>query len=631
MKRVIVGTAGHIDHGKTSLVKALTGVDADRLKEEKQRGITIDIGFADLTIEDVHFGFVDVPGHERFVKNMLAGAHGIDLVLLVVAADESVMPQTREHFDICRLLEIPSGIVALTKIDMAEPEFSELVEEEVRDFVKGSFLGAAPIVRVSSRTGEGIERLKAMLLGAARTVRAKNEDAVTRLPIDRAFTIKGFGSVVTGTLVSGILRAGDELEALPGGLRTKVRGLQVHGRDVAETRAGERTAVNLQNVSVEQVPRGLTLVPAGMCQPASLIDAELLLLPSAGFALKQRARVRVHLGTAEVMARVVILGESQIEPGARALVQLRLESPVLAFPGDRFIIRRYSPQITIGGGKIVDALAAKHRRGDREVIDFLQRLQSGDEMERMSLFVQQSGLRGMTASALGARCGLPPSAVLTMLAQLSKDKKIVCCAGSQTYVSADVFHRAKEEALGKLQEFHASEPLRAGMSRETLLDGLGLRSFPDVAKHLLQLLVDESKVKTDKEFVSLPNHRVTLDPGAAAELARFESVFQRAGMQALQFDEALAQAALPERRARELLQILLAEGKLVKVASFLFHRSAIDRIRVQLQERKRVDPNLDVAAFKDLTGTSRKHAIPLLEYLDAERVTRRAGSARVIL
>ena len=357
MKRIIIGTAGHIDHGKTSLVKALTGVDADRLKEEKERGITIDIGFADLTVGETHFGFVDVPGHERFVKNMLAGAHGIDLVMLVVAADEGVMPQTREHFDICRLLEVKAGLVAITKTDMVEPEFAELVEAEVAEYVAGSFLDGAPILRVSSRTGEGIEALKKALAKLAAGVAERDEEAVARLPIDRVFTIKGFGTVVTGTLIAGRIRTGDELELLPSpGLRTRARSLQVHGRATQEARAGERTAVNIQGVDLDQAVRGQVLAPAGRLWASSMLDVRLRMLASAPRPLRTRSRVHLHHGTAEALARVVLLGRTELAPGETCFAQLRLEAPVLALPADHFILRSFSPTVTIGGGVVVDAL-----------------------------------------------------------------------------------------------------------------------------------------------------------------------------------------------------------------------------------------------------------------------------------
>src|SRR5882724_5550725 len=384
MKSIIVGTAGHIDHGKTALVKALTGIDADRLKEEKQRGITIDIGFADLTVGNLRFGFVDVPGHERFVKNMLAGAHGLDLVMLVIAADESIMPQTREHFDICRLLHIKTGLVVITKIDMVDQELKEIVQAEVAEYLAGSFLDGAPIVCVSARTGEGIDELKNHLIQLATGVGAKTVDAIPRLPIDRTFTIKGFGTVVTGTLIAGRFATGDEIEILPGGRRGRIRNVQVHNASVPEARAGQRTAINLQGIELDAVERGQTLLQTGRLRETSMIDARVELLKTATRPLKTRARVRFHHGTLEALARVVVLGGLEILPGENALVQLRLESPTIALPHDRFILRSYSPSQTIAGGIVIDALPSKHRATDQTSVEFLKKLEKTDDIERIA-------------------------------------------------------------------------------------------------------------------------------------------------------------------------------------------------------------------------------------------------------
>ncbi|MGA9998229.1 MAG: selenocysteine-specific translation elongation factor, partial [Pyrinomonadaceae bacterium] len=362
MPSIIVGTAGHIDHGKTSLVRALTGVDADRLPEEKRRGITIDLGFAELDLGEVRIGFVDVPGHERFVKNMLAGAHGIDVVALVIAADEGLMPQTREHFDICRLLGVRQGLVIITKTDMVDEELLALVHAEAEELVEGSFLEGAPLLDVSAKTGAGIEELKSALREVALRVPPRSSEMTTRLPVDRAFTMKGFGAVVTGTLVAGEIREGDEMELLPAGQRVRVRGLQVHGSSVKTASAGQRTAVNLGGVEAASIERGMTLAPVARLRPTQIIDAEVSMLKSAPRPLRSRSRVRVHIGAAEILARVRVLEEAgEIEPGASGFAQLRLESPVIALPFERFIIRSYSPSHTIAGGRVLDAFATKHR------------------------------------------------------------------------------------------------------------------------------------------------------------------------------------------------------------------------------------------------------------------------------
>ena len=356
MPNIIVGTAGHIDHGKTALVKALTGIDADRLKEEKERGITIDIGFANLPIDDeTTLGFIDVPGHERFVKNMLAGVGGIDIVMLVVAADESVMPQTREHLDICSLLQIKRGLTVLTKIDATDPDLVDLAEIEVHEFLKGSFLEAAPIVRVSAATGQGIAALTSVLAELARTTPTRDATQIFRLPIDRGFTMRGFGTVVSGTLIAGSIHRDQEVELLPPQRSARVRGIQVHGAAVEEARAGQRTALNLQRVELGDIERGMVVVPPGIFTAARAFDVDLTLLPSAPGPIVRRKRIRFHVGTTEVMGYVVLLGRDTLEPGESAYAQILLEAPAFALPGDRFIVRQYSPMLTIGGGAILDA------------------------------------------------------------------------------------------------------------------------------------------------------------------------------------------------------------------------------------------------------------------------------------
>src|SRR5262249_36796958 len=509
MKHIIVGTAGHIDHGKTALVKALTGIDADRLKEEKQRGITIDIGFADLTVGEFRFGFVDVPGHERFVKNMLAGAHGLDMVMLVVAADESVMPQTREHFDICRLLHIKSGLVVLTKSDMVDADLLELARTEVEDFVRGSFLEGAPIIAVSSKSGAGIKERKPVVADLAERLEPKKVSAIPRLPIDRAFSIKGFGTVVTGTLIAGEMAPGDDLEVLPAGLKVRVRNVQVHGQDAEIALAGQRTAINLQGVNVDQVQRGSALVPAGRLRATSMIDARLELLNSAPRPLTQRARVRLHHGTAEVMARVVILpGESvsgeesgselerlgsehkatsnepgalkgsptsnpergAVQPGGTAIVQLRLEEPLTALPGDRFIIRSYSPQVTIGGGVILDALPEKHRIRDETARRHLEQLEAASAGERVALFIEMAGKHGATATELASRTGVTDSQLEALTRELIRTGRVMATGAPLLLISQDNYRLLADRVTELLSEHHRREPLSLGVSREEVRD-----------------------------------------------------------------------------------------------------------------------------------------------------------------
>jgi selenocysteine-specific elongation factor len=643
MKRIIVGTAGHIDHGKTSLVKALTGVDADRLKEEKERGITIDLGFADLTVGDVHLGFVDVPGHERFVKNMLAGAHGIDLVMLTVAADESVMPQTREHFDICRLLEVKSGLVAITKADLVDEEFLQLVETEVAEFVAGSFLEGAPVLRVSSRTGSGVDELKKTLAELAGKVRERDERAVARLPIDRVFTIKGFGTVVTGTLIAGQIRVGDELELLPststsGNRRARARGLQVHGHSTPEARAGERTAINLQGIEVGEIERGQVLVSAGRLRSSSMLDVRLHLLSAAPRPLRARSRVRLHIGAAEILARVVLLGQSELSAGSTCFAQLRLESPTLASPGDHFIVRSYSPAITIGGGTIVDAHPGKHRlRAGAQVVAQLEKLSVADEIERIALLVEMAAERGMSQAEIAARSGSPDEAIKRAAEAMTKSRRAIIASQNPLLLLArPAFEELARSVRALLKEFHQRAPLEAGMGREEMREKIFAHLPPEIFRAVIANLAERSEVVAEKDLLRLGSHRVALSAEEQAAKDHLSELFARAGLQPMSLEEAIAKAGpqfgIDSARARAFAQMLIGSGDLVRVADLIFHRSALDGLRETLRKFKTEHGSkLEVGAFKDLTGVSRKYAIPLLEYLDRQRVTRRVGEAREIL
>lgn len=654
MKHIIVGTAGHIDHGKTALVKALTGIDADRLKEEKQRGITIDIGFADLAIGDSQFGFVDVPGHERFVKNMLAGAHGLDLVMLVVAADESIMPQTREHFDICRLLHVKSGLIALTKADLVDEELLELARAEVEDFVAGSFLEGAPIISVSSRTGAGISELKETLSSLAERFEPKTTAAVPRLPIDRAFSIKGFGTVVTGTLIAGELSVGDEVEVLPAGVTTRIRNVQVHGHDTKSALAGQRTAINLQGVNVEKVERGSLLAPAGRLRPSLMFDARLELLPSASRPLKQRARVRLHHGTAEVMARVVILMGSEfrvegsastsepgtvntertsIAPGESDIVQLRLEQPITALPGDRFIVRSYSPQVTIGGGLIIDPQPQKHRIRDMVARAQLERLENADLLERVAIFIEIGGVLGMSGEELAARTGATDQQIASTTRELVRQNRVIEISSAPlSLISSESYRMFADRVVEMLTEHHRREPLSLGLSREEVRDRVFGQLRPEIFRSVISRLAEEGKVVAERDALRLAAHRPALTETDSAAKQALEAAFKSAGLQAGSLEETSAVAGIRIELARKLYNLLAAEHRLVRIGDFVFHIESIEVLKSRVRSQKAVNPRIDVAVFKEMTGgLSRKHAIPLLEYLDRERITRRIGNEREIL
>jgi selenocysteine-specific elongation factor len=635
---LIVGTAGHIDHGKTALVKALTGVDADRFPEEKKRGITIDIGFAELEIGDIRIGFVDVPGHEKFVKNMLAGASGIDLVMLVVAADEGVMPQTREHFEICRLLGTKSGLIVLTKKDLVDDELLELVTLDVGELVEGSFLGSAPIIAVSSKTGDGIAELKEKLEQLAVEIPARNDDRIARLPIDRSFSVKGFGAVVTGTLLDGQLNEGAEMELLPQRRRVRLRGLQTHGRAVVEAHAGQRTAVNLGGVDHTEVERGMVLAEADVLRPTQIVDCEVEILKDAARPLKSRQRVRVHIGTVEALARVQILNETgEIAPGATDFLQLRLEIPIAAVPDERFILRFYSPQITIAGGRIIDNNAVRHRHVElAQTRSRLTALANADALGRIRTLLEIAAETGMNFGDLQSRTGWRRPFLEAALRSAIETRSIV--AADSIYVSRTPFDALKARTIGAIESFHRREPLAKGMPRETLRERVFTRLSPELFRAVLASLEAENKAVADKDSVRLKGHSLELSTDEQAAKAMLSAIFSKAGLEVPKLEDALADAIrgtkLDQTQARKVFQLLLNSGEIAKVTEeFYFGRETIDGLvaKIRAFAGESADRLIDVAKFKEIAGVSRKYAIPLLEYFDRERITRRAGEKRIVL
>ncbi len=638
MTSIIAGTAGHIDHGKSALVRALTGTDPDRLPEEKKRGITIDLGFADFDLGQVRIGFVDVPGHERFVKNMLAGAHGIDLVTLVVAADEGVMPQTREHFDICRLLDIRHGLIVITKTDLVEDELIPLVREEVAELVAGSFLEGAPVLAVSARTGQGLDELRAALLHTALAIPKRSSKTVARLPVDRAFTMKGFGAVVTGTLVSGEIRENDELELLPQRLRVRARGVQVHGHAVNHALAGQRTAVNLGGVDTAKIERGMVLAPVGRLHPVQIVDVQLDVLRSAGRPLRSRARVRVHLGAAEVLGRIRVLNSTgTLEPGARGFVQLRLETPVVALPDERFIIRSYSPSVTIAGGRILDPFAGKHRGRDlARVSERLARLLAADHSQRLALFVESSGTVGLKSADLAGRTGLKDEYLKEAVRQAVASGAIIEADG--VLLTAENFAQLGRAALAEVARHHQREPLSRGLPRETLRERHFGQAPPEIFRAVLTHLEKQGELVADRDLVRVRNHSLDLS-GAEQKLRdNLALVYEQAGLAAPTVDEAMERAGVPAAQrvhARKILQLLLDARVLQRIqGDLIFHRQSLDNLQHQLLKyaaEHEPGRTINVPAFKDLAGVSRKYAIPLLEYFDSKRVTVRQGDMRLIV
>ena len=637
---VIVGTAGHIDHGKTALVKALTGIDADRLPEEKRRGITVDLGFAEMTIGDVHFGFVDVPGHERFVKNMLAGASGIDLVMLVIAADEGVMPQTREHFDICRLLGINAGVIVLTKTDLVDAETLELAKLDATELVANSFLKDAPIIGVSSRTGDGIELLRETIRKIAGQLPARRNQLVTRLPIDRSFSMKGFGTVITGTLASGEIAEGTEMELLPDGIIVRVRGLQTHGQSVKTAAAGQRVAVNLGGIDNSEVTRGMMLVEPNILRPTQIFDAEIEVLPNAPKGLRSRQRVRIHIGTIEALARVQILNNSgEITAGEKDFVQIRLEAPVLAVPGERFIIRRYSPPATIAGGSVIDSFAAKHRKREFEKNRwYLSELQDShnDLAVTIRLILDLATQLSFSLSDIQERTARTKKAVEAAIDSNIKTMTIVDANGR--YLLSTDFEHLMGWIEAILSEFHVKEPLAKGMSREALREKLAAFIPPEVFQAVIVSLESQDKIVADRETIRLGSHERKLSPVETVFSEKIKAIYKTAGLEVPKLDEALAESIagtnITPQNARKLFQIFLDSGELVKVTEeFYFSKGVIDRLTSALKQfaDKSSDRLIDVPKFKEVAGVSRKYAIPLLEYFDREHVTSRAGDKRFIL
>src|SRR6266705_1853536 len=632
MKSIIVGTAGHIDHGKSTLVEALTGTHPDRLAEEKRRGITIDLGFAFLEENGVRFGFVDVPGHERFVSNMLAGAAGIDVLLLVIAADESIKPQTREHFDICRLLGVKRGVVALTKSDVVDSETLELVRMEAEEFLRGSFLEKAPVVPVSAKTGAGLGELKKALIDAAANAAAKDAARYFRLPIDRAFAMKGFGSVVTGTLISGSVGAGDEVELFPRGERLRVRGVQSGGKSVERAMPGQRTAVNLAGIEHSALERGMVLAAPGKFRTTRRIDVRLELLPSAR-KMKQGARVHFHAGTAETIAEVFFHGGKELPPGGSALANLKLQDEILVLPGDRFIVRQFSPVVTIGGGAVLDPLARRPMLRDTGRVAYLETLERGNREEILAAMTERA-IFGLGYEEIVARIVWMDREIRDTTKKLSDAGRVkIVSAEPLALVSGKLFEDAHRKIMEKVEQFQKENPLLPGILREDLRSSLGRRVRAETFRAALEELAARKKLDVSGELVKKAGSEITLQPEEAKAKDQIEAAFAVAGLEVPAVKEVLAKLAIETKRAERLLQILLREKSLVRVSpELIFHRQALAQLKERLAGyKKSKGDRISVPVFKELTGVTRKYAIPLLEYLDRERVTRRAGDERVIL
>ncbi len=638
MREIILGTAGHVDHGKTSLIRALTGIETDRLKEEKARGITIELGFAYLDLPCGHrLGIVDVPGHEKFIRNMVAGTAGMDLVAFVIAADEGIMPQTVEHFEICQLLGVRDGLVILTKKDMVEPDWLDMVTEEVRDFFKSSFLENAPIVPVDSLSGEGIGEIVKLLDAKVAASNFHEEYGPFRLAVDRVFSMKGFGTVITGTSLSGRVETGAELMFYPGGLNAKIRGIQVHGRDVDMVEAGHRTAINLQGIEKEQINRGDVAATPGSLVASTLLDADCQYLPSARKDLKNRTQVRVHLGTREIVGRILLLESETLKPGETGHIQLLLQDPVAVWPGDRYVIRSYSPITTIGGGTILSIAPMKRKRTlerDREHNRaHFAALKTADNEQKLLLLIAECGRQGITTDQLAARTGTFSKKLKKMLQHpISTGALQVVDSESQRLLAASVAETVNQQILDLMAAFHRKNPLKAGLAKEELRSQLRPAVDQRILHALLGSLVRKGLIEQSGAEVKLTGYTVTLEINEQEMEEKIGNLYREAGLVPPNLKEVLAEfTEFPERQIRQVIDLLLAKGALIKInESLCFHAPAIAKLQEDVVAFIRREGEIDAQRFKDLTGLTRKFSIPLLEYFDKIKLTIRIDDKRVL-
>lgn len=631
MKQIILGTAGHIDHGKTSLIRAMTGIETDRLKEEKERGITIELGFAHFDLPSGQsLGIVDVPGHEKFVKNMVAGASGIDLVALVIAADEGVMPQTREHMEICQLLDVQHGLVVITKTDMVDEEWLEMVQEDIALFLEGTFLEDAPVVPVSSTTGTGIDELVSVLDGLVQEIPEREQGNFFRLPVDRVFVMKGFGTVITGTTVSGSVRVGDDVSVYPQELHSRVRGLQVHNRDVEEARRGRRTAINVQGLEKALIQRGDVVALRDSLRNTYMIDVLLELLPAAQRKMKNRSKARFHTGTAEVIATVILLDRDELNPGESCFAQIRLDRPLAVLMGDRFVLRSYSPVRAIGGGKVINALPLKKKRYSKRVLEEMETLNSGDLSRVTEQFLYLGRFQGVEHVSLPLLTNSRESALKDILQSLLSRRTIIQYDRERkVYIHRDFYDDARSEIIRTLEAYHKRHPLKDGLSKEEVRSRTAGARNAKLFNYLVGQLEQEGLMVRDKEILRLSEHKVTLGQDQEKVREEIETAYRKGGLQPPYFKE--LKGNYPESTALDVLNLMTKEGVLVKVKEDLyFHRQVVDDLQKRLVDFLRKNGEITTPQFKEMSGVSRKYAIPLIEHFDLNQLTVRVGDNRVL-
>ena len=631
MKHIILGTAGHIDHGKSTLVKALTGTDPDRLKEEKERGITLDLGFASLDLPNGdRLGIIDVPGHEGLIKNMLAGVGGIDIVMLVIAADESIMPQTREHLAICDLLQIKKGLIALTKMDAVDKDWLELVQDDVRSFVKNTFLEKSAIIPVSSKSGENLPLLVQELAKLSGEVTPKSSNGILRLPIDRVFTMKGFGTVITGTLLSGTISTDQEIEILPKGITTKVRGVQTHNQAVQRAVAGQRTAVNLQGVDKDQLSRGDSIVSAGFLTQTRALDAKLSLLKQAPRGIKTGSRIRFYNTTQEAIGRVTILGSNILAPGEEAFVQLRFEQPVIVQHGDRYILRFYSPMETLGGGVVLDPHPRRHKRKTiEESLINLGVLEKGALEERLALLISGKGLGCMEETEIIGTVAADKSAIASALASLSQ-KKIVLRVDT-LYVHTSHLSTLEQNIVSLITLFHKENPLKSGPDKEELKGMLRMRINQKVLALAIDGSIKKKRIEADGSKLRLPGFKAAGGRVNDEVKNKIVDAIKKGGTQPPVREELPALFGISDKDAKDLLRLLADEGRTVRINDSLhLDKEIVETIKTDLKKYLEETKEITMAEFRDIAKTSRKFAVPIMEYFDSQKLTQRIGDKRVL-
>ena len=631
MKQIILGTAGHIDHGKTSLIKAISGIDTDRLKEEKQRGITIELGFAAIDLPSgIHIGVVDVPGHEKFVKNMVAGASGIDVVAMIIAADEGVMPQTREHLEICHLLGVEHGFVALTKIDMVDEEWLELVTEDLQEFTRGTFLENSPIVPVSSISGEGTDQFLQTLDEFCSQLPEREASALFRLPADRVFTIKGFGTVITGTLISGKIQTGEPVMIYPSGIKTKVRGLQVHDQTVTEAEAGMRTAINFQGIEKATVNRGDVVARPDTLRSTYMIDVDFHYLESNERPIKNREHVRFHTGTSEISCNIILLDREEIIPGDSAIVQLRLDLPVACVRDDRFVVRSLSPVRTLGGGRILNPVPRKHKRFRKNVIAGLANLLTQDPEILLDFHIQEAGYSELTLADLAIMTNLSANQLESALQSLlSKQTIIQTDKDPKRYIHKKAVEAFKTEVIDRLTDYHAKHPLKAGMPKGELKSKFPPVMTQKLFNQLLHRMVQAEAIRQSESSIRLPDHQVRLAEEESDLKEKILDVFQQEGLQPPVFKDLVTRLNIRPETVKNIVMVLVNEGRLIKAKEDLFfHADAIRKLQERLVAYLKANGEISTPEFKEMTQTTRKYTIPLLEYFDSANITIRVGDNR---